>query len=92
MAKVLPRQFFRPHGLGKSTPFQQATFFHHSYAIRTMASAAKAGDSKGTAIVLLNMGGPSKVKETYDFLARLFVGLPSVSRGFVDGLYRRIGT
>ena len=31
-----------------------------------------AGDG-GTAIVLLNMGGPSTVPEVYDFLSRLFV-------------------
>lgn len=36
---------------------------------RFVSSSTK---NNGTAVVLLNMGGPSKVKETYDFLLRLF--------------------
>lgn len=33
--------------------------------------------SKGTAVVLLNMGGPSTIPEVHDFLYRLFVRPPS---------------
>lgn len=32
-------------------------------------------NNRGTAVVLLNMGGPSTVSEVYDFLSRLFVRL-----------------
>ncbi|PUU78874.1 hypothetical protein B9Z19DRAFT_35540 [Tuber borchii] len=35
-------------------------------------STGGAGGGKGTAIVLLNMGGPSTVPEVHDFLSRLF--------------------
>lgn len=38
----------------------------------TSASATGATTTKPTAIVFMNMGGPSKVDETYDFLLRLF--------------------
>ena len=41
------------------------------------SSAGGAGGGKGTAIVLLNMGGPSTVPEVHDFLSRLFVFAPS---------------
>lgn len=34
--------------------------------------AARASSNGGTAVVLINMGGPSSVPETYDFLLRLF--------------------
>lgn len=75
MATKLPGTFFRSRLINSSpsTSIKNSSFFHPSYyAVRTMASSATGKPSKGTAIVLLNMGGPSKVTETYDFLSRLF--------------------
>ena len=46
---------------------------------RTLATAVESAQgvkpAKGTAIVLLNMGGPQKTSEVNDFLSALFVSL-----------------
>lgn len=55
-------------------------YFHNRRKMQRLALTAKrfqstvnvAKKQPGTAVVFMNMGGPSKVSETYDFLFRLF--------------------
>ncbi|KAI5777684.1 hypothetical protein EDC01DRAFT_713626 [Geopyxis carbonaria] len=65
-----------------------ATFF--SSAARTLATVttspaapatAPAGKGKGTAVVLLNMGGPSNTSEVHGFLSRLFADADLIPLG-----------
>lgn len=42
------------------------------FQARRFQSTTTAANGNGTAVVLVNMGGPSSVPETYDFLLRLF--------------------
>ncbi|KAI5796273.1 hypothetical protein DFH27DRAFT_563250 [Peziza echinospora] len=52
--------------------------FFQQTALRALATATTTAtkppstDGRGTAVVLLNMGGPSKVADVHDFLSRLF--------------------
>jgi hypothetical protein len=49
-------------------------FRHMASAASTNSTGIKSQDSKGpTAIVFLNMGGPSTTSEVGDFLSKLFV-------------------
>lgn len=71
---VLPSSFFSQR-------------FPSSFPARTLAtvtpSLPSSSGPNGTAIVLLNMGGPSTVPEVHDFLSRLFVCIPLASLNFV---------
>jgi ferrochelatase len=58
----------------QSTSILTATL-KHQYFIRKLSTESPAVPRKhanGTAVVFLNMGGPSKISEVYDFLLRLF--------------------
>lgn len=52
--------------------------------LSTAANAAK-NNSNGTAVVFMNMGGPSKVSETRDFLLRLFSDNDLIPLGPLQG-------
>jgi len=75
-AFIAKTTFFRVQGLYH---FQEQPSFHHfpmfkNFTIRQLSTAANASKSNGTgtAVVFMNMGGPSTVPETRDFLFRLF--------------------
>lgn len=59
------------HNVRPATRLVKRPLNGHGFA--TEASVPKKGSKGPTAMVLLNMGGPSKVSEVENFLSRLFV-------------------
>lgn len=53
----------------------------HKHGLATASSAPAKGSKGPTAMVFLNMGGPSKTADVEDFLSRLFVRLIGVPTG-----------
>jgi hypothetical protein len=77
--KRLGCHFLKSSGLQRSSP-ELYSIVQRSHRLRNFATASaipvtqNAAGSKGpTAIVFLNMGGPSSTDEVGDFLSRLFV-------------------
>jgi hypothetical protein len=76
------RQLSRANAALLTRPSQRRPPRPVTAAARSLATTsptptpAPSGGGNGTAIVLLNMGGPSTVPEVYNFLSRLFVPLP----------------
>lgn len=76
----------RIQSLSISNASRKATLYHqpasivattakYNYIVRKLSTESNATPRKhtnGTAVVFLNMGGPSKISEVYDFLLRLF--------------------
>ncbi|KAA8907471.1 hypothetical protein FN846DRAFT_699773 [Sphaerosporella brunnea] len=61
-----------PIRLARSPAANLSPTFFTSRALATAAASTTTDGASGTAIVLLNMGGPSTVPEVHSFLSRLF--------------------